>query len=50
MKSEVGRLKGDLELNQKEQKELQDKRKTETKTAKNLEKTLKSLMARHSQH
>ena len=43
MKSEVGRLKGDLELNQKEQKELQDKHKTETKTAKNLEKTLKSL-------
>ena len=43
MKSEVGRLKGDLELNQKEQKELQDKHKTETQTAKKLDKTLKSL-------
>ena len=28
MKSEVGRLKGDLELNQKEQKELQEKYKS----------------------
>ena len=43
MKSEVGRLKGDLELNQKEQKELQGKRKIETQNVKELGKTLKSL-------
>ena len=43
MKSEVGRLKGELELNQKEQKELQQKHKSETQTSKKLEKTLKSL-------
>ena len=43
MKSEVGRLKGDLELNQKEQKELQEKRKVETQNVKELGKTLKSL-------
>ena len=43
MKSEVGRLKGDLELNQKEQKDLQKTRKAEIQNAKRLDKTLKSL-------
>ena len=43
MKSEVGRLKGDLELNQKEQKELQETHKSEMKTAKKLDKKLKAL-------
>ncbi len=42
-KVEVGRLKGELELNQNEQKELQDTRKTESSNAKTLEKTLKAL-------
>ncbi|MBE28282.1 MAG: chromosome segregation protein SMC [Euryarchaeota archaeon] len=43
MKSEVGRLKGDLELNQNEQKEVQGKRKLETQNAKELDKNLKAL-------
>ena len=43
IKTEVGRLKGELELNQNEQKELQETRKTETSNAKTLEKKLKAL-------
>tara|TARA_B100000809_G_C15065478_1_gene504018 strand:+ start:1 stop:1290 length:1290 start_codon:yes stop_codon:yes gene_type:complete len=42
-KTEVGRLKGELELNQNEQKELQETRKTETNNAKTLENKLKAL-------
>ena len=42
-KTEVGRLKGELELNQHEQKELQETRKTESSNAKTLEKKLKTL-------
>ncbi|OIR16498.1 MAG: chromosome segregation protein SMC [Marine Group III euryarchaeote CG-Bathy1] len=43
IKTEVGRLKGELELNQNEQKELQETRKTETSNTKTLEKKLKAL-------
>jgi len=43
MKSEVGRLKGELEINNTEQKELQETKKTENKKNKELEKLLKSL-------
>jgi len=43
MKSEVGRLKGELGINNNEQKELQDVHKLETRKGKELEKLLKSL-------
>ena len=43
IKTEVGRLKGELELNQNEQKELQETRNTETSNTKTLEKKLKAL-------
>jgi chromosome segregation protein len=43
MKSEVGRLKGELVINNNEQKELQDVHKLETRKGKELEKLLKSL-------
>ena len=43
MKSEVGRLKGELGINNNEQKELQEVHKFETRKGKELEKSLKSL-------
>ena len=43
MKSEIGRLKGDLELNHKDQKETQKLYRTETANAKKLEQELKAL-------
>jgi chromosome segregation protein len=43
MKSEVGRLKGELYLNNNEQKELQETLKLETRKGKEFEKLLKSL-------
>ena len=43
MKSEVGRLKGELGINNNEQKELQDVHKLETRKGKELKKLLKSL-------
>ncbi len=43
MKSEVGRLKGEIDINQKEQKELQESLKSENKKAKDLDKKLKAL-------
>ncbi len=43
MKSEVGRLKGELEINNTEQKELQETHKLENRKGKELEKLLKSL-------
>ncbi len=43
MKSEVGRLKGEIDINQNDQKELQKTLKTENKKAKELDKKLKDL-------
>ena len=43
MKSEVGRLKGELNINQKEQKELQSNRKSEIEKSKNLKTKLNNL-------
>jgi chromosome segregation ATPase len=43
VKSEVGRLKGELDINQGDQKDLEETRKTESRKSKELEKQLKAL-------
>ncbi|MEC9332433.1 MAG: hypothetical protein VYA07_00100, partial [Candidatus Thermoplasmatota archaeon] len=43
VKSEVGRLKGELDINQKDQKDLEKTRKTESRKSKEMEKQLKAL-------
>ena len=43
VKSEVGRLKGELDINQSDQKDLEETRKTESRKSKELEKQLKAL-------